>query len=40
MVNLIAILVIYSIFFMGCSSKVLVKNCEHIRDDVYECEGL
>lgn len=38
MVNLIAIIVIYSIFFMGCATKHIMINCEKMNSTYYSCE--
>lgn len=32
------VLVLVILLLGGCSSKLIVKNCEHIANDIWECE--
>jgi hypothetical protein len=38
MVYLVAVIVVYSMFFMGCANRFLMKNCDHLKGDYYACE--
>lgn len=38
MIFLVIKLAVIGALLSGCASKLIVKNCEHVGQDVYKCE--